>query len=202
MIGCMLHQFMAMLAKGRRKLSYSNYTSSLVQTIPTPYAVLDLHFSPNNPMLAVATSAGLLCLFQVNECDSGPMRHMKTIELANPSILILALAWRPTPDEPATIATSLSDGRIAIVNIENAQSKDAVSHSLEAWTLCWSAYPLQTKQVYSGGDDSVICRHQSLIAIWILRNRLKILGERNISHSAAVPKSIQLVSQQSFLSLH
>ena len=92
------------------------------------------------------------------------MRHIRTLDLAESSILVLALAWCPTPIDHRTIAASFSDGRVATVDYEAPESSFQVvaSHSLEAWTLAWSLVSNQarSKQLYSGGDDSVIYHHK------------------------------------------
>ncbi|KAL9127984.1 MAG: hypothetical protein Q9217_003245 [Psora testacea] len=59
---------------------------------------------------------------------------------------------------------SLSDGKVGILSYEPSRhSLDLVqAHSLEAWTTQWSN-PAETDSianVYSGGDDSRICRHR------------------------------------------
>ena len=146
---------------------YSDCTSSLIQTINTPYAVLDLHFSPSEPkLLAVATSTGCICLYTTESFGPDPIGHVKTIDLVDSSTLVLALAWCPTSMDRSTIAASFSDGRIATIDYEAPESsfKAATSHSLEAWTLAWSAMADQArlKRLYSGGDDSVICHHEHI----------------------------------------
>ena len=126
--------------------------------------MLDLHFSRNEPKLfAVAASTGIICLFIIELLHTEPIRHLKTIELADPSILVLSLAWCPSKEDASVIAASLSDGRIVTLDYESPRSSMnlGVSHSLEVWTLAWSAISdvPESLQLYSGGDDSAICRH-------------------------------------------
>lgn len=126
--------------------------------------MLDLHFSPNEPdLFAVAASTGAICLFVVKKTDPEPIRHVKTIELADASILVLALAWTPPLVNAPVIAASLSNGRIVTFDYKSPQSsmRTFTSHSLEAWTVAWStkASRRESVQLYTGGDDSAICRH-------------------------------------------
>ena len=85
----------------------------LIQTIHTPYAVLDLQFSPNETdLLAVATSVGSICFFKiVNDPRKTPnLVEFPGIEIAKASTLVLSLAWLPSAYEVGWIAASLSDG--------------------------------------------------------------------------------------------
>lgn len=136
-------------------------TRFLVQHIDTIYAVLDLHFSPNNPeLVAVATSIGTICLFQVDivKSDVLGLKEVSTIPIAAASTLVLSLAWSPWTSTPGWIATSLSDGNVVILDCEDWQSSKFQNrcHTLEVWTLAFlpsfSGQPL----LFSGGDDSVI----------------------------------------------
>lgn len=126
--------------------------------------MLDLHFSPNeSDLFAVAASTGAICLFIVKYQDSEPIRHIKTIELADTSILVLALAWPPPLVKTPILAASLSNGQIVMFDYKSPQNslRTFTSHSLEAWTVVWSTVATGSDfaQLYSGGDDSAICRH-------------------------------------------
>jgi len=126
--------------------------------------VLDLHFSPDeSDLFAVAASTGAICLFTIKEWDAEPLRHVKSIELADTSILVLALAWTPPQVDAPVLAASLSNGRIKTFDYKSPQNsmRTFTSHSLEAWTVAWStrASGPEFVQLYSGGDDSAICRH-------------------------------------------
>ena len=73
---------------------------------------------------------------------------------------MLSLAWHPSPLLPSVLAVSLSSGSIAILNYVSTsilvQSFEA--HSLEAWTVAWSASVDSPDCIlYSGGDDSRLC---------------------------------------------
>ena len=130
--------------------------------------MLDLHFSPKETdLFAVAASTGAVCFFVVEYQDAKPIRHVKTVELADTSILVLALAWAPPVVKTPILAASLSDGRIVMFDNKDPQScmRTFTSHSLEAWTVAWSTVATGPEiwQLFSGGDDSAICRHNSTL---------------------------------------
>ena len=99
------------------------------------------------------------------------------VKLFDPSILVLSLAWYPTfeahvGERSSVIAVSASDGQVAVFDsmrqTENSQAQilaRSQGHSLEAWTVAWSDKELEAESnlaiLYSGGDDSMLCRHSS-----------------------------------------
>ena len=135
----------------------------LLETIPTHYAVLDLHFSPCEPtMLAVATSIGKVCFFRCDLTNGAHLMEIGSVQMADPSVLITSSAWRPSPTRPI-MAVSLSNGEIAIFTLDAPDTtlRTVDAHSLEVWTVAWSV-PRGTDGtavLYSGGDDSALCRH-------------------------------------------
>lgn len=91
------------------------------------------------------------------------MKRLSCFQLAEPSILILSIAWSPSKSTSTTLAYSLSNGQIGIFDYKSfeASSITAQVHSLEAWTIAWSAMKGEAASTfYSGGDDSAVCRHQ------------------------------------------
>lgn len=157
-----------------------DYPSSLFQTVKTSYAVLDLRFSILRPgMIAVAASTGVIDLFGFDIFDTGPITHVQTIQLADSSTLVLSLAWSPSELFSSTLAASLSNGRIVTLDYESPQSLKylGTSHSLEAWTLAWSANAPEPLHLYSGGDDSTICEH----SLQSKQNDLKISIDKSDS---------------------
>lgn len=135
-----------------------------------PYAVLDLHFSQfRKEVFAIATSKGAVCLCTTSINGNGPIEILNSYQIFSEVSLTLSLAWNPIVAYSDTLAASSSDGLIAIFD-SNGQSPMTYTKteapSLEAWTLAWT-YP-ETKsetehgespELYSGGDDSVLCRH-------------------------------------------
>ncbi|KAI9927707.1 hypothetical protein ASPWEDRAFT_549422 [Aspergillus wentii DTO 134E9] len=97
---------------------------SLIQRIPIPYAVFDLHFHPRNPsILAIAGSTGSAALFRVSTSDpaSAPvLTPLWTLPVhEDQSIPALFLAWAPQnwcSKRPQTdaFAVTFSDSRTAV----------------------------------------------------------------------------------------
>lgn len=137
---------------------------SQIQTIETSFAVLDLHFSRSDPnLLAVAGSTGVLCFYycEVDVHGDVSLKNISTVRVADPSILVLSLAWGPSPAYSSTIAFSLSNGQIGIFDVKfpDAPLRFMQAHSLEAWTVAWSVSNNAelSPVLYSGGDDSTLC---------------------------------------------
>lgn len=131
------------------------------ESFPTPYAVLDLHFSPHEPStFAVATSTGAICLFLLDQTNGAHLVSLKAVQITDPSVLVLSLAFKPSS---SILAVSLSTGQIAIFDhkMPHTTLRMVEAHSLEAWMVAWSVLPGAggATVLYSGGDDSALCRH-------------------------------------------
>ncbi|MCJ1382194.1 hypothetical protein MMC17_005306 [Xylographa soralifera] len=131
----------------------------MLHTVPTCAAVLDLHFSPHHPeVLAVATSIGAFEIYQLHLVHSVNLERLLIVQAFDPAILVLSLAWHPSPERSTEIAVSLSDGNIALVDYNKTPATQFVTeaHSLEAWTVLWSYLENTSSDcvLYSGGDDS------------------------------------------------
>lgn len=162
-------------------LSY-HYTNghearSLRQTIPTHFAVLDLHFSTfESHVFAIATSSGCVGFYSLESDDDKniTMRSLSSVQVADPSLLVLSLAWSPSLARPSTLAVSLSSGQVKILDYKTANNTliTIQSHSLEAWTVAWSITGCKdgTCILYSGGDDSTFCKHSEVGLQSILEN--------------------------------
>lgn len=91
------------------------------------------------------------------------IRLISSIKIANPSVLVLSLAWSPYSTHQSIIAASLSDGSIGVFDskINACPMKYISAHSLEAWTVAWSLKNDKAvhPSLYSGGDDSAFCEH-------------------------------------------
>ncbi|MCJ1437211.1 hypothetical protein MMC27_006597 [Xylographa pallens] len=130
-----------------------------VESIPTCAAVLDLHFSPHHPeVLAVATSIGALEIYRLHRAQSISLERLLIVQAFDPTILILSLAWHPSPERSTELAVSCSDGNIALLDYNKNPVTQLVeeAHSLEAWTVSWSDFDGASDDcvLYSGGDDS------------------------------------------------
>ena len=134
--------------------------------VSTQYAVLDLKFAPENQgFFAVATSTGAIEFYDLDLTDGGSINKRRSFQICEPSILVLSLAWKPICD--SRIAMSLSDGKVGELwySASTHSLRLVQAHSLEAWTAQWSCPTTtdSTATLYSGGDDSIICRHETQI---------------------------------------
>ena len=132
-----------------------------MQALPTSSAVLDLQFSPHQrDTFAVATSTGTIELYNLKLGNAPHVDQMQEWRLFPPAVLVLSLAWHPSPQMQTTLAVSLSDGRISILNVHHSlrHPQSFRVHSLEAWTVSWSLSSDSLSYIlYSGGDDSRLC---------------------------------------------
>ncbi|KAL8651185.1 MAG: hypothetical protein Q9210_003401 [Variospora velana] len=138
---------------------YADRELTLVEDFPVPYAVLDLQFRNDKPeSFAVASSAGDVHLYSFQCTIRACVTLEHTIRVAPSSdTLVLSLKWLWNAN---MMAITMSNGDVAIVDTEHLKIRHTLprAHSLEAWVAAWS--PLREKLVaYSGGDDSVLCRH-------------------------------------------
>ncbi|RJE21165.1 hypothetical protein PHISCL_06510 [Aspergillus sclerotialis] len=108
------------------------FSLSLVQKIPLPYAVFDLHFHPTNrDLFAIATSTGAISLFQLlpSEDDDGSstpgIKQLWTLPVHDdPSISALFLAWASPDwflDNREGFAVTFSDGSTAVFGTERGK---------------------------------------------------------------------------------
>ncbi|KAL1311007.1 hypothetical protein AAFC00_001225 [Neodothiora populina] len=142
------------------------------QTLPTPYAILDLHFSPHDPnLLAVAGSTGVLELF-VFAPSNNQLNPYSRHQLFDPSVLVLSLAWHTTRSD--AVGVTASDGGVYTAFVSSASSSSSSEktgvrsvrqihcHELEAWTLAFEQQADEDETterscaVFSGGDDAVL----------------------------------------------
>ncbi|KAF2835057.1 hypothetical protein M501DRAFT_982982 [Patellaria atrata CBS 101060] len=151
-----------------------NERITILQTCPTPYAILDLHFSPHDnhsELLIAATSTGSLVVYTLSYPTSTenpatePQPHptltfVKTLQIQHPSTLILSFNWHPMDAD--IVGVTLSSGEANICNVpslkdkettfdENTDQATLTDHPLEAWTLAFTPYGTG---LFSGGDDS------------------------------------------------
>ena len=135
--------------------------SNIIQTIPTPSAILDIHFAPPNGqagIFGVATSTGSIDMYQldVKHGQKPEITHLRTLQFCPESVLVTAFSWHPRGD---VVGMTLSDGHVRLgkVVLQDAEHKttsgDVVTHDLEAWTLAFLPDGLG---ILSGGDDSTL----------------------------------------------
>lgn len=108
--------------------------------------------------LAVATSTGAVDMYHINGNHPVVVNKWRTIQVCDKSVLVLSLAWHPSPQKPNVLAVSLSDGNISLIDygMKPGVRRTLQAHSLEAWTVSWSCNidELGRHTLYSGGDDS------------------------------------------------
>ena len=128
----------------------------------------------------VATSEGSVCIYRLDLEKRGnkvSLLKESVVQIFDPSILVLSLACYPSFDLslggfPSVIAVSASDGQVVIFDYMRYISADRArilgrsqAHSLEAWTVVWASSSRTAEEkfalLYSGGDDSALCRHRS-----------------------------------------
>jgi diphthamide biosynthesis protein 7 len=133
----------------------TSLSSITVSTTPTPYAILDLHFSPHDPtLLAVAGSTGCLQLFRFSSTSTS-LEPLSTYRFFDPATLVLSLSWHPVDSN--LLGVTVSSGGVYVVDTNVAvkqaldTAKEVLIHDLEAWTLTFSH---DGKAIYSGGDDA------------------------------------------------
>jgi diphthamide biosynthesis protein 7 len=137
-----------------------------VYSLPTNFAILDLHFdlrnSPGVPenLFISANSTGSLAFYQMVLNDDGPtsVEQKSVCQLWDQSILVLSFAFHPSND--TLLGATLSTGEVALCRIDRRKCEAVsflmnTSHTLEAWTL---NFGIQPNQLFSGGDDAVLQR--------------------------------------------
>ncbi|KAL6721243.1 hypothetical protein ACLMJK_000345 [Lecanora helva] len=167
--------------------------ASLLQTKTLPYALLDLHFSPKDPSIfAVATSDGSLCFFSLDIDRGGKIEPIRSIQICDPSILVLSLAYRvPAEGEPSLIAVTMSNGHLAVLSDEQ-ETGDMITfpvHSQEAWTVAWSDAPNSESEpqgtLYSGGDDSALYKYSAGFPVPALDEKVSIKHYQQLSRDVS-----------------
>ncbi|OCK79625.1 hypothetical protein K432DRAFT_443739 [Lepidopterella palustris CBS 459.81] len=138
---------------------------TIIQTLQTPFAILDVHFCPprhQNPfLLGAATSTGSLALYQLKKSPGGTdervprLKHVETLQYFPQSSLVTAFAWHPTISH--LVGMTLSTGEVKLSSIKDRRnphnSTTLYFHDLEAWTI---SFQIEGTGVFSGGDDSVL----------------------------------------------
>ncbi|RKF59175.1 Diphthine methyltransferase [Erysiphe neolycopersici] len=138
---------------------------TLIDTIPYPSAVLDLHFY--NDTLAVASSTGTISIYQlIKNSQSLNLQHVTTHKVAQKDTLVLSLTWYPHDKtlkscQPSVLFYTLSNGEVLAAYI-SADFKSftilnsgapLIKHDDNAW-ICTVA----SNVLFSGGDDSKLNR--------------------------------------------
>lgn len=165
-------------------LRINSYTySNLVQNIPYPAGIYDLHFLPGSPIFAISTTTGSISIFRILEGRGNQLsiEDVKNHQVFDEEAIVTSFAWYPTPKEltsnealqgqPLLAATS-SNGTVALVRFQDRHCVDCevISEGMEmpvherygsiqyAYCCAWSGSVL-----FSGGDDSYLRMVRSLV---------------------------------------
>lgn len=152
-----------------------------VQTLSLPFAILDVRFSPHSPHLfAFATSIGIvgMCALASESSQSTDAQSRQSpitisgeavVVTTESEVSITSLDFTPSGWEASVIAVTMSSGSIAVWDtatpdkistlpaVHNIRSKPT-----QAWAVAWFTQkpkPGLSHFLYSGGDDSALCRH-------------------------------------------
>ena len=156
-------------------LSLFSFDEDIVlhQTLESLSGILDLHFKPSDPnVLAAAASNGTVSVYYFNVDIDPFLAVTRSIDVFSDELLSLSLSWCLYVDYDNIIAVSCSNGQLALVDIEDKIVRPQVlnkAHSLEAWTITWAIHERHSRvketteaslaMMYSGGDDSALCKH-------------------------------------------
>ncbi|KAF2438462.1 hypothetical protein P171DRAFT_423673 [Karstenula rhodostoma CBS 690.94] len=149
---------------------------AIIQTLPTPFGVYDLHFAPGKEIqagkedpgsFAVASSTGSVALYRLipsEEDDASSLhpkiRHMYTIQYFSKDILITSLDWR----RHDLVAMTLSSGQVCLGKVRDPSvdpiiSVELMQHDFQAWHCSFVESENGSETglgLISGGDDATL----------------------------------------------
>ena len=107
--------------------------------------------------------------------EKASITRVRTFRVFDTSSLVLFLDWCPGSESVTRLAVSSSGGHIAVLNFDPDVESCChfKAHSLEAWCVAWDN--ANHEKLYSGGDDSILCVHNS----WCLELENEISGTEN-----------------------
>ncbi|EMC95757.1 hypothetical protein BAUCODRAFT_123054 [Baudoinia panamericana UAMH 10762] len=177
---------------------------TLIATEATPdFSVLDIQWSSypstESPVLAVATSTGLLMFYHLeHDCDNASLSAFSTKRVSDESTLVLSCIWHPQRAD--TIAVTLSDGRVCLIRSTAGKGElwaedstvtvtDIYQHSLEAWTVAFTS-DFEREYLLSGGDDATLqCSRVDI------EDETTLLWQDRKSHIAGVTAILPITSE-------
>jgi diphthamide biosynthesis protein 7 len=139
--------------------SSSDLCRILIRTLPTPSAILDVHFHPSDASLfGAATSTGSIGIYKLLNVstDAPEIIHVRTVQHFPEDVLITAFSWHP---DGHTLGMALSSGQMCLglsmqeISDVAPRNMETLTHDLEAWTL---AFLPDGSGVLSGGDDCAL----------------------------------------------
>ncbi|KAI5124689.1 hypothetical protein M0805_004297 [Coniferiporia weirii] len=127
---------------------------NVLQELEMP-AILDMKWSPSNPILAIADSEGHLSIQRLTSQKS--LQEIQNIQCRPSDTLCLSLDWsnRRNSSNLGSISVSSSDGFLSVWKPDSSgtfcEALSWLAHDFEAWITAWDYW--NTNTVYSGGDD-------------------------------------------------
>lgn len=142
---------------------------------PVDLAILDLKFSPTDPLLLVsAQSTGEILIWKYD----GTLELLQKVQVAEKDILVTSVFFSPG-DENSLLAT-LTSGESLVVDLKTLDcNRLSTQHSLECWTGAFGELGPSRNVVFTGGDDAVLVAHD-------LRTKDKIWATNHRHHGAGV----------------
>lgn len=146
----------------------SNESISLITSIPTTSAILDIKFNPKEAsQLASVHSNGHLIIWSINNYEISIVKEVVIDE--DESNCITSIFYNP--NDPNQVLVTLTDGSVAIYNLISGTTSFLDSqHTLECWTGSFGELGQLQHVVYTGGDDSQLIAHDLRTSqpIWTL----------------------------------
>ncbi|POS85006.1 hypothetical protein EPUL_004009 [Erysiphe pulchra] len=162
---------------------------TLIDSIPYPSAILDLHFYNDHNTLAVASSTGTISIYHlIKKSEKLNLEHVVTHQVAQKDILVLSIAWYPHDKTPKSSQSSiifytLSDGKVLAAHLSPDfksftilnNAAPLIIHDDNAWTCT-----VASNILFSGGDDSMLNKLNFDLQD---TGKKKILIERSLTNS-------------------
>lgn len=157
---------------------YVNQEITLIKSIPTSSAVLDLKFSlSDDSIIYSAHSTGNLMIWKLN-LDELTISLIDDKKIFDNDTLITSIFVNPL--NPHQVLATLTTGELAIINL-NDYSYVILNntHELECWTGSFGELGYLQNVVYTGGDDAQLIAHD-------LRTNDKIWSTSYRHHDAGI----------------
>ena len=148
---------------------YESSSISLLLSIPTKAAILDLKFNPQDAsQLISAHSNGQLIIWKVGSSDE--ITKVKEIVIDDDESNCITSVFY-NPNDPNQVLVTLTNGYLAIHDLVSQTTTFLdTQHSLECWTGSFGELGQLNHVVYTGGDDSQVIAHDLRTSqlIWTL----------------------------------
>lgn len=144
--------------------------------VETKLAVLDMKFSPRDPLLLVlAHSTGNLTVWHY---ENARVKQVHDMAIFDESILITSVFFDPLC--PSRVLATATSGEAAIVDLESQETTlMSTTHDLECWTGAFGEIGPTRNVLFTGGDDAKLIAHD-------LRTQEKVWATSHRHHDAGV----------------